>query len=108
MVRSKINTSSISRFRQQILHIGITVRDLLNRRKNPSNTAGSLTMADAILLHAYKGKAKSANLSNKNLNQVPALVGRLSNLKILDLKNNRICSLPLEFAALGKVSRRTL
>lgn len=63
-------------------------------------------MADKILLQAYKGKAKSANLSSKNLTKVPGLIGKLSNLKILDLKNNRISSLPVEFAALAQVGYR--
>ena len=60
-------------------------------------------MADMILLHAYKGKAKSVNLSNKKLSGVPSLVGKLSNVKILDLKNNKISRLPTDFAAIGQV-----
>ena len=66
--------------------------------------AGSQTMADIILLHAYKGKAKSVNLSNKNLSDVPNLVGKLSNVKILDLKSNKIRRLPPDFAAIGQVN----
>ena len=65
--------------------------------------AGSQTMADTILLHAYKGRAKSVNLSNKNLSGVPSLVGKLSNLKILDLKSNKIRDLPPDFAAICQV-----
>ena len=76
---------------------------LHNRLPRVVCAVGSLTMADKILLQAYKGRAKSVNLSNKNLTKVPGLVGKLSNLKILDLKNNRINSLPVEFAALEQV-----
>jgi hypothetical protein len=65
--------------------------------------AGSQTMADIILFHAFKGRAKSVNLSNKNLAGVPNLVGKLSNVKMLDLKNNKIRTLPAEFAAICQV-----
>ena len=67
------------------------------------SVAGSQTMADIILLHAYKGRAKSVNLSNKNLAGVPNLVGKLSNVKILDLKSNKIRTLPADFAAIHQV-----
>ena len=67
------------------------------------DTAGSQRMADKVLFNAYKGRAKSVNLSNKNLTQVPGIIGQISTLKAVDLKNNKIFSLPSEFASLNQV-----
>lgn len=60
-------------------------------------------MADKILLRAYKGQAKSVNLSNRNLPSVPNLIGKLSKVKSIDLKNNKICALPKDFSAITQV-----
>lgn len=60
-------------------------------------------MADRILLNATKGKPKSIHLFNKNLERVPAIIGTITSLRTVDLKNNRIKGLPKEFAALYQV-----
>ncbi|XP_033126077.1 leucine-rich repeat-containing protein 69-like isoform X1 [Anneissia japonica] len=60
-------------------------------------------MADALLLRALKGQPKSLNLSSKNLLKVPKLIGKLQGLNNLQLKNNKIHDLPVEFSALTKL-----
>ncbi|XP_072024227.1 uncharacterized protein [Amphiura filiformis] len=61
-------------------------------------------MADTLLLRAIKGQAKCLNLSSKNLNKIPRIIGKLQCLGTLQLKNNRIDSLPKEFSFLTKLS----
>ena len=65
-------------------------------------------MADRILLNATKGKPKTLNLSNKNLERVPPIIGTITSLKTVDLKNNQLTGLPKEFAALNQVRRKDL
>lgn len=64
-------------------------------------------MADRILLNATKGKPKSINLCNKNLERIPPLIGTISSLRAVDLKNNKLKDLPNEFAALYQVRFNT-
>ena len=61
-------------------------------------------MADKILLNATKGKPKSLNLCNKELKHVPALIGNITTLKAVDLKNNALIGLPQEFSSLKQVT----
>ena len=61
-------------------------------------------MADRILLNATKGKPKSLSLCNKELKNVPSLIGKITSLKAVDLKNNVLTDLPEEFSFLKQVT----
>ena len=61
-------------------------------------------MADRILLNATKGKPKSLSICNKNLRNVPPIIGKITSLKIVDLKNNTLTDLPDEFSSLKQVT----
>ena len=60
-------------------------------------------MADTLLLRSLKAQPKTLNLCNKNLQKVPKLIGKLENLLSLSLKNNKLCSLPVEIGDLSQV-----
>ncbi|XP_068721762.1 leucine-rich repeat-containing protein 69-like [Montipora capricornis] len=60
-------------------------------------------MADRILLNATKGKPKSLSLCNKELKNVPSLIGKITSLKAVDLKNNVLTDLPEEFSFLKQL-----
>ena len=60
-------------------------------------------MADGLLLRAVKGQAKSLNLSNKGIEAVPTIIGRVRSLQTLTLKGNRLKDLPKETVALQEV-----
>ena len=62
-------------------------------------------MADTILLKSLKSQPKLLNLNNKKLDRVPKAIGRLINVLHLEIKNNKIKSLPIEFGELVQVSR---
>ena len=61
-------------------------------------------MADRILLNATKGKPKSLSICNKNLQNVPPIIGKITSLKTVDLKNNVLTDLPAEFSSLKQVT----
>lgn len=61
-------------------------------------------MADRILLNATKGKPKALSICNKELRSVPPLIGKLTSLKNVDLKNNFLTDLPPEFSSLKQVT----
>lgn len=60
-------------------------------------------MADRILLNATKGKPKSLSICNKELRNVPPLIGKITSLKTVDLKSNALTDLPPEFSSLKQV-----
>ena len=60
-------------------------------------------MADRILLNATKGKPKSLSICNKELRNVPPIIGKITSLKSVDLKNNVLTDLPPEFSSLKQV-----
>lgn len=60
-------------------------------------------MADRILLNATKGKPKSLSICNKELRNVPPIIGKITSLKSVDLKNNVLTDLPSEFSSLKQV-----
>lgn len=60
-------------------------------------------MADRILLNATKGKPKSLSICNKELRNVPLIIGKITSLKTVDLKNNVLTDLPPEFSSLKQV-----
>lgn len=60
-------------------------------------------MADRILLNATKGKPKSLSICNKELRNVPPLIGKITSLKTVDLKSNALKDLPPEFSSLKQV-----
>lgn len=60
-------------------------------------------MADRMLLRAIKGQAKNLNLSNKGLENLPALIGKVTSLQILTLKGNKLQNLPRELVVLRQV-----
>ena len=66
----------------------------------PSNR---FAMADAILMRSLS--AKKLNLSSKRLDKVPRIIGSLSEVVDVELKNNRLSDLPEEFGHLVQVSR---
>lgn len=61
-------------------------------------------MADRILLNATKGKPKSLSICNKELRNVPPIIGKITSLKSVDLKNNVLTDLPQEFSSLKQVT----
>ncbi|KAI8481676.1 PREDICTED: leucine-rich repeat-containing protein 69-like [Branchiostoma belcheri] len=61
-------------------------------------------MADTLLLRALKGKAKKLNFSNKKLDSVPPIIGKIVSLTNVELKNNRIRDLPAEFGSLVQLA----
>lgn len=61
-------------------------------------------MADRILLNATKGKPKSLSICNKQLRNVPPIIGKITSLKTVDLKNNVLTDLPPEFSSLKQVT----
>ena len=61
-------------------------------------------MADRILLNATKGKPKSLSICNKELRNVPSLIGKITSLKTVDLKSNVLSDLPPEFSCLKQVT----
>ena len=60
-------------------------------------------MADKILLNATKGKPKKLSLCNKNLNNVPKIIGIITSLKNVDLKSNNLTDLPKEMSTMSQV-----
>ena len=60
-------------------------------------------MADRILLNATKGKPKSLSICNKELRNVPPIIGKITSLKSVDLKSNVLTDLPPEFSSLKQV-----
>ena len=62
-------------------------------------------MADTILLKSLKSQPKLLNLNNKKLDRVPKAIGRLMNVLHVEIKNNKLKSLPIEFGELVQVSR---
>ena len=61
-------------------------------------------MADRILLNAAKGKPKSLSICNKELRNVPPLIGKITSLRSVDLKSNVLTDLPQEFSSLKQVT----
>lgn len=61
-------------------------------------------MADRILLNATKGKPKSLSICNKQLRNVPPIIGKITSLKTVDLKSNVLTDLPPEFSSLKQVT----
>uniref|UniRef100_A0A8C5PK36 Leucine rich repeat containing 69 n=1 Tax=Leptobrachium leishanense TaxID=445787 RepID=A0A8C5PK36_9ANUR len=61
-------------------------------------------MADALLLRAIRGKARSLNLNGKKLQRVPGAVSGLTLLSTLLLKGNRLCQLPDDVCALSNLT----
>ena len=60
-------------------------------------------MADTLLVRALKSKPKSLNLSSKKLDKVPKAIGKLDCVIHLQLKNNRLKTLPHELSYLDQV-----
>ena len=60
-------------------------------------------MADSLLLRAVKGQAKSLNLSNKGLQNLPLIIGKVRSLQTLILKGNKLKEIPKEIVALYQV-----
>jgi len=69
-------------------------------------TITSPEMADVILLRALT--AKKLNLSSKHLEKVPRIIGKLSAVIDIQLKNNKLTDLPEEFGNLVKVRRKSI
>ena len=63
-------------------------------------------MADALLLRAVKGQAKNLNLSNKSLQKLPSIIGKVRSLQTLVLKDNKLSELPKELVTLLQVFPR--
>ena len=61
-------------------------------------------MADTILLRSLKSQPKTLSLSNKKLDRVPKIIGKLVAVLQIDIKNNNINDLPPEFGKLTQVS----
>ncbi|XP_061162754.1 leucine-rich repeat-containing protein 69-like [Saccostrea echinata] len=57
-------------------------------------------MADAILIPALKGKPKALNLCNKKLDKVPKIIGKLDCILHLQLRGNKLKTLPIELSHL--------
>ena len=62
-------------------------------------------MADRMLLLAVKGQAKNLNLSNKGLDRIPSIIGKVRCLQTLNLKGNHLIDLPKEIFGLHQVGR---
>ena len=60
-------------------------------------------MADTLLVRALKGKPKSLNLCNKKLDKVPKAIGKLDCVVHLQLRGNKLTSLPIELSHLFQV-----
>ena len=60
-------------------------------------------MADTLLLRSLKSQPKILNLSSKKLDKVPNLIGKFINVLRIELKNNRIQTLPPGFGELVQV-----
>lgn len=60
-------------------------------------------MADTLLVPALKSKPKALNLSNKKLDRVPKAIGKLDCVLHLQLKNNKLKTLPYELSYLYQV-----
>ncbi|KAI8791005.1 leucine-rich repeat-containing protein 69-like [Biomphalaria glabrata] len=65
-------------------------------------------MADKLLLLALKSKPKKLSLCNKNLEFIPKIIGKLDCICQLQLKNNKIKTLPEEFITLYKLQSLNL
>lgn len=63
-------------------------------------------MANTLLLKATKTKPKSLNLTNKGLERIPALLGRIVSLQTVSFKNNQLEDLCDEIAELRQVRKR--
>ena len=61
-----------------------------------------------MLLRAIKGQAKNLNFSNKGLDNLPALIGKVTSLQILTLKGNKLQDLPKELIVLRQVCMKFL
>ncbi|XP_072112960.1 uncharacterized protein lrrc69 isoform X2 [Mobula birostris] len=61
-------------------------------------------MADILVLRAVRGNARNLDLSGKKLKRAPKAVGRLQELKRLQLRNNLLTELPEEFQTLHKLT----
>lgn len=59
-------------------------------------------MADTLLLKALRSRAKSLNLDNSHLSDLPPLLGQLDTLTSLSAKNNELRALPEQLAQLRK------
>lgn len=62
-------------------------------------------MADTMLVRALKGKPKALNLCNKKLDKVPKIIGKLDCVLHLQLRGNKLNTLPMELSHLFQVSR---
>lgn len=60
-------------------------------------------MADVLLLKALKTQPKVLNLNNKKLKKVPKLIGKLTTVLQVHLRNNSLRKLPFEFGDLVQV-----
>jgi hypothetical protein len=60
-------------------------------------------MADTLLLRSLKSQPKLLKLNNKKLNKVPRLIGQFTNVINIELKNNKITTLPRDFGELVQV-----
>ncbi|XP_065840278.1 leucine-rich repeat-containing protein 69-like [Oscarella lobularis] len=61
-------------------------------------------MANTLLLKATKTKPKSLNLTNKGLERIPALLGRIVSLQTVSFKNNQLEDLCDEIAELRQLT----
>lgn len=61
-------------------------------------------MADALLLKCLRSQPKVVNLSSKRLDKCPKIIGKLNAVRQVEIKNNRLKTLPPEFGALIQVS----
>lgn len=62
-------------------------------------------MADTMLVRALKGKPKALNLCNKKLDKVPKIIGKLDCVLHLQLRGNKLNTLPMELSHLFQVTR---
>lgn len=58
-----------------------------------------------MLVRALKGKPKALNLCNKKLDKVPKIIGKLDCVLHLQLRGNKLNTLPMELSHLFQVSR---
>jgi len=56
-----------------------------------------------LLMQIFNQEAESLNLSQAGLDEIPAFIGRLTCLKRLDLRHNRISSVPVEVGLLNNL-----
>lgn len=76
---------------------------LIWRRHGNQNDSAEKNMALAAIIRAANRQNKSLDLSRKDLDQCPSLIGQLTKIEEIKLTNNRLTDLPKEMCLLNKV-----